>query len=241
MDKKNISYKRQNFCINKKEFCINKKIKRTKKIVFIGSSYIKMMPDNFFGSGLHRHLMKMFTEGVPFSKNILNELAILYKVDYSFLESRIYAFIVRDMSVLALCEMASKIDFEVEIYGYDWDYYEHIKPFYKGSLSYGKELRDIYSSATYTLAPHAIYIIQNRVLEAIACGCTPIVYDCRDFDKPPFYEDSLEIFRSKQDLFEILTRKKQRKYKTKKIIKDCSYKQMVKNILKTVKKSLKNG
>lgn len=241
MDNKNIPYKRQNFCINKTEFFIDKNIKRRKKIVFVGSSYNKMMPDNFFGSGLHKHLMKMFTEGVQFSKNILNELAILYKVDYSFLESRIYPFIVRDMSVLALCEMASEIDFEVEIYGYDWDHYEHIKPFYKGPLAYGRELRDVYNSATYALASHATYVVQNRVLEAIGCGCTPIVYDCRKFDKPPFYEDALEIFLTKQDLFKILTRKKSRKYKTKEIIKSCSYKYMIKGICKTVRKNLKNG
>ena len=131
---------------------------------------------------------------------------------------------------LCSSELSKKI--KIEIYGWGWDKYPETKQYFKGELKHGKEIADVYSSAKFTLAPHSGYIIQQRVLEAIFCGCQPILYDCRSVDEAPYYEDTLIYYKSKNEMLNSFVQTKEQNFEEFK--KEFTYKNFVDKILKIV-------
>lgn len=236
---KNISFLRQSFCINSKEYKQNNSIKRKKKIVFIGSSYLKMLGNGEFDKKLLEHLITLFEQGVIFTYEVVNNILNQFNVDKMFLTSTLIPFIIRDRSVRWLCNTQTKYD--IEIYGWGWDVYDDVKPYFKGALDYGSDIADVYNSAEFVLAPHQHYILQQRVLEASACGCIPIVYDIRDLTDENIYPEALCYFKTFSDLEDILNSKTPIKKDSSKLLKDNSYKAFAKKIIKIVKKELKNA
>ena len=228
--KKNLPFSRQNFAINKKIYKKDKKIKRRKKIVFVGSSYLlnlqKDTPVELFNEVLY-----MFKNGLDFDESTIKQLARKYNQEFIYVIIRVINFIIRDYSVLELCKLDT--DYEIEIYGWGWDKYPEIKPYFKGALKYGKDIANVFNSATYSLSPHSCSLLQQRVLEAAACGCIPIVYDCRSIEKHPFFEDNLIFYKKLNTLNTIL--KNSPSKKLKKIINENSYKKLVNRIIKDVK------
>jgi len=227
LKKKNIPFNRQNFAINKKIYKTKDSIERKKKIVFVGSAYFtnvhKDTPKELFDE-----ILDMFIKGIDFSEPIITRLARKYNLDFIYVIIRVINFIIRDYSVLELCKINT--EYEIEIYGWGWDKYPETKPYYKGVLKYGEDIAKVFHSATYSLSPHSCSIVQQRVLEASACGCIPIVYDCRSIEPPPFYEDNLIYYKDLKTLTTIL--KESPIKKPKKIIKENSYKKLVKRFIK---------
>jgi glycosyltransferase involved in cell wall biosynthesis len=126
-------------------------------------------------------------------------------------------------------------EYSIEVYGKGWERYEEVVPFYKGVVKYGKDLADIYNSATYALAPHSIYMLQQRTLEASACGCIPILYDIRDFVEETHYDEALEYFKTEKDLATILSQEAKKK-EFSRLLEENSYKTFVKKMVALIQK-----
>lgn len=229
---KGIPYQRQNFAINDKIFKINNNIQREEKIVFIGSAYINSIDFSSVPNELIDKLVNNYENGEEFSSSYIEHISDEYNISKEILEGKVIPYIVRDFAVRWLCssELSKKI--KIEIYGWGWDKYPETKQYFNGELKYGQELVDVYSSAKYTLAPHSIYIIQQRVLEAIFCGCQPILYDCRSVDEAPYYEDTLIYYKSKNEMLNSFVQTKEQNFEEFK--KEFTYKNFVDKILKIV-------
>lgn len=229
LDKKGIPYERQSFGINTNIYKKYENIKREKKIVFIGSSYAKQIPDGHLE--LIDYLANAFHDGVVFTEEKIHNISAEFNIDKATLESRVIPFIVRDMSVIQLCRMRS--EYEIEIYGFGWDQYSDVAPYFKGPLQYGDDIAKVYNSATFAFAPHQQYVLQQRVLEASACGAIPIVYDCRDLADEP-YEEALVYFKTFNDLQNILLNKNVPQKDFTRLLEENSYKSFVGKILKVI-------
>jgi len=202
LERKGIPSQLQGFCVNTKVYKTNSAIKREKKIVFIGSSYLKNIPYTKEIKQAVSEIEKRFLSGESLGDDFAKEITYKYKLKADFVSARLIPYVVRDIGLLELLKV--KNDYILEIYGWGWEAYEEIKPYYKGALKYGKEIADVYSSATYAFAPHQQYTLQQRVFEASACGAIPIVYDCRDISKEEDYGTSMCYYKTTKDLEKIL-------------------------------------
>jgi hypothetical protein len=233
-ERKKIPYERQNFAINEKVFKVNNKIKRENKIVFIGSSYINIVKPYNLDQNMVEELKSQLEKGLSFSEDFLENILKKYDIDKDILVQKVIPYIVRDFSVIWLCQSELSKKFEIEVYGWGWENYPEVSGLFKGALNHGEDLVNVYSSAKYTLAPHSDYIIQQRVLEAVACGCQPILYDCREKDTAPYYEDVLIYYKSKDELLESFVECNDEKFES--FIKIFTYKNFVEKILNIVEK-----
>lgn len=231
-ERKKIPYQRQNFAINEKIFKPNESIVRENKIVFIGSSYSEIVESLNLEQDLINELKEHLEVGNKFDEIFINKILTKYTINEDTLIQKVIPYIVRDFSVIWLCQSELSKRYEIEVYGWGWEKYPEVNKFFKGSLGYGQELVDVYSSAKYALAPHADYIIQQRVLEAISCGCQPILYDCREKDNPPYYEDILIYYKSKEELFNSFEKINDKEFNS--FIKSFTYKAFVEKILNIV-------
>lgn len=234
LERKGMPYERQNFAINQDIFKVNNKIKRTDKIVFIGSSYSNIVKPYNLDKNMVKDLKVHFEKGLEFDEVFINEILQKYEINRDILVQKVIPYIVRDFSVIWLCQSELSKIFEIEVYGWGWENYPEINKFFKGALNHGEELVNIYSSAKYTLAPHSDYVIQQRVLEAISCGCQPILYDCRTKDNPPYYEDVLIYYKSKDELLDSFNVCNSEKFDS--FIEKFTYKNFVEKILNIVEK-----
>jgi len=232
LERKNIPFKRQGFCINEAIYKLDNSIKREKKIVFIGSSYLSFIPDdNEQVNQAVKYMITLFHKGVDFTNEKIAQIADTFKLDKNYLSTRIIPFIVRDISLIDLCQIKSK--YKIEIYGSGWEKYEILQPYYKGMLNYGEDIAKVYNSATFAFAPHQSYILQQRTLESTACGAIPIVYDCRKLSNESAYSEAVIYFKTFQDLEKILHKKPPKK-DFKRLLRENSYQGFVDKILKVV-------
>ncbi len=211
----------QDFCIDTSIYKKRPDIKKEKKIVFIGGSYKdNTMP--YENSLKVRNLEENITEKV--SQNIIKEILDIYRsngvfneelkkffarkfnVSIQYINNYIIPLVIRDYTLLELVE--SDIDYEIEVYGWGWDKYEELKPYYKGILEYGEEISKIYNSASYAIVTHPSYLIQQRTLECAASNCTPLVYDCTYIDNSvnKKHINSLVLFKNLEELKSILSK-----------------------------------
>ena len=232
--KKGVTPKRQGFCINKKDFKLHAEIERKKKIVFVGSSYAHIIPQDKDVADAIEYSTKAFGDGEYFGEEFVDEVSTRFFLNKDFVLTKLLPFIVRDISVLWLCGIES--EYEIEIYGHGWELYDSVKPFYKGPLAYGEEISKVYSGATYSFAPHQNYVLQQRVLEASACGCASIVYNPLEPNEPKIYEESLEYYKTKQDLLDILNATNAKEKSFDRLLSENSYEHFAQEILETIKK-----
>ena len=233
-ERKKIPYERQSFAINDNIFKVNDKIKREDKIVFIGSSYANIVKPYNLEPELIDELKEHLEIGLEFDDVYIEEILQKYKINKDILIQKVIPYIVRDFSVIWLCQSDLSKKYKIEVYGWGWETYSEILPYYKGELAYGQALVDVYSSAKYTLAPHSDYIIQQRVLESMSCGCQPILYDCRMKDRPPYYEEILIYYKSKAQLLESFNECHSDKFKE--LVEKFTYKTFVEKILNIVER-----
>ena len=190
-------------------------------------------------SELINYLSQAFQDGITFTPQKVAEIAKAFSITQTELTTSIIPYVVRDVSVIMLCNMET--EYSIEIYGKGWDIYESVKPYYKGKLSYGAEIAKIYSSATYAFSPHTEYILQQRVFEATACGAIPILYDCREFTDEESYEEALLYFKTPQDLQEILSAPEPPKRDFTQLLSENSYERFVEKILAIIETETKDG
>lgn len=236
LQNKGVEVQRQSFCSNENIYKLDNSINRERKIVFIGNSYLNMIPEgDAQADSVIKYITSLFDDGVEFTHEVIDEISNLFYMDQYYLNTVIIPFVIRDISLLNLCQIKS--DYEVEIYGSGWDRYEVLKPYYKGRLSYGQDIAKVYNSATFAFAPHQLYILQQRTLEASACGAIPIVYDCRNFSNEKTYEEAIVFFRTKKELETILLSSAPKKDFTQ-LLQENSYKSFVEKLLKIIQENI---
>jgi hypothetical protein len=193
----------QPICVDDSIFHLDYKIKRKNKIVFLGSSYdshvaefVKIYPQ------ILEKIKNDFTNGLPINLSVyLSFLFTAEKMQDSrfsaFVKHHLLNYVVREMCVEWICQQDI---IDVEVYGRGWAKNPVIAPFFKGELKHGNEIARIYQSAKYALVclPHDV--VTQRLNEALACGCQPVVYDCRYACEPPYYEEELLYFSTKKEL-----------------------------------------
>jgi len=233
LEKKNIPFSKQGFCINKNIFYEDSEIEREKKVIFIGSSYLGNIPQNDNTKELIESILVLYNKGSFFSDKIIKNLSKKFDTDLDLIKTRVIPYVIRDFSVLTLCEL--DIPYTVEIYGAGWDVYPQIKPFYHGVLEYGKTLNEVYNTATFVFAPHQNYILQQRTLEGAACGAIPILYDCRAYSDEKTYEEAICYFKTKDELEKILTDKNSLKKDLLNLVNENDYSNIVDRIINTIK------
>ena len=233
---KNIPYTRQGFCSNI-IYSIDNSIKREKKIVFIGSSYATRIDQNEQTARATNEIINWLSTGKPFYQSFIDKIVEEFKYNKEYLTIQLIPAILRDISVLWLCSIKS--NYKVEIYGEGWDKYEEVLPYYKGVLNYGDDISKVYKSATYTLAPHQSYMLQQRVFEATSSGAIPIVYDCREISDEESYDEAFCYFNTFQSLEDILKNDKVPKKDFSRLLEENSYNSFSKKILKIIDSELK--
>jgi hypothetical protein len=193
----------QPLCVDDSIFHIDSRVKRKNKIVFVGSSYESQVADF---ANTHPQIFEKikndFTSGLP--TNLPVYLSSLFTAEQmrsssfaTFVKYRLLNYVVRDICVEWICQQDI---IDVEIYGRGWAENPIVAPFFKGELKHGSEVAKIYQSAKYALVclPHEV--VTQRLNEALACGCQPVVYDCRYACGPPYYEEALLYFGTQKEL-----------------------------------------
>ncbi|MGD9715796.1 MAG: hypothetical protein AB7U26_01790 [Sulfuricurvum sp.] len=235
LEAKGIPFSRQSFCINQSLFHTDDTVHRERKIVFIGSSYAHFIDANVMNSGIVQEAVKLLDRGEAFIPKTIAKFAKKYALDTQYLHNTFIPFIVRDVTVLWLHNVHEQTGIPVEIYGQGWEQYESLRPYCKGPLPYDR-VADAYNRAEYTLVPHSLYVLQQRTLEAAACGCRPIVYDCRYNDTPPYYEEALEYFRTVGDIVRIIRQNQSKELN--RLVDENSYEHLARRIVQSVESAL---
>jgi len=227
--KKNVKSIYQPFSIDTSLYKNRKSILRENKIVFIGSSYkltydgitnhhkeelLEILKNEFFKNGI-----------VPIS--FREALERRYNIDTTSL-NHILNYITRDLALIHISNI--DLNYKFEVYGYGWNEYPQLEKYYKGTLSYGKELSKVYNGAKYSLCIGG-YVLQQRTLESAASGCIPLVLDSRKIAASKnelYFENSLLFFRKLDEIKDII--KKDKKVDLKYLVKRHTYKHLVKKI-----------
>ncbi|MBL1243435.1 MAG: hypothetical protein COA39_003405 [Sulfurimonas sp.] len=223
----------QGFCIDTSTYKPNKSIKKEKKIVFIGSSYMKNFQNiqadqkDFICDLIYQAYLK---DGIMPSKK-RRKIAKKFKIDEVSL-GHIFNYVERDLALLYIVQNMK--EYEIEVYGPGWDTYEVMHTIYKGSLSYGEEISRVYNSAMYSLVLGG-YVLQQRTLESAASGCIPIVVDSRINDTmvQECYEESLIFIKTADDLQNVLDEEPNRELEC--IVKYNSYDKFVQTMRGLIK------
>jgi hypothetical protein len=187
----------QPFCIDRTIFNEVGAGEREDTVVFVGSSYIRELSGKPEEVALLEELSARFTAGEPLTAEVVNEAADRHYIRREWADWHVLHFIARDLPVRWLCQQRKV---KVEVYGRDWERDPIVAPFFKGELPPGKAVADVYRRARWALVLHPDMINHQRLGEVGACGCIPVVHDCRFRADGPFWEDQVLYFRTPEDL-----------------------------------------
>ena len=196
---------REHFCIDPEIFHSNYSIARTNKVVFVGSSYTVAFASQCRSSGhqqqwqlIVQQLTKHLENGERITDEILQSLSTRYQVTHHDIYWFILPHAVREACIEWMCENSP---IPVEVYGRHWSDNTKVAPFYKGELPHGEAVAEVYNSAKYAVITHAFDVNSQRLAEAAACGCIPVVYDCRHLAEQPHWDDECLFFLNREQLY----------------------------------------
>ncbi|MCK9395109.1 MAG: glycosyltransferase [Methylobacter sp.] len=193
---------RQHFVIDGEVFYSEDNRQRQQKIIFVGTSYLTKID---FADDRQQQVIAQLVEilkrGGCFDQQTISNIAANSSFDYEYVFWTLLHYVVRDYSIKWLCQNAT---LPLDIYGRYWEQDPLVAPFFRGELPHGVEVADVYRSATYALVSHPFEINSQRLAEVAACGCIPVVYDCRDVAEPPHWDDYCLFFKTEDDLRNIL-------------------------------------
>ncbi|NOZ53772.1 MAG: hypothetical protein GXP08_11660 [Gammaproteobacteria bacterium] len=196
---------RQLFCTDTSIFKCQANIKRENKVIFVGSSYISHVTHKARNMKKNAEIIQelnlLMEQGIAINETTINHLANHVDMDFDHIFWNLYHIVVRNKTVEWLCQY-SKIP--VEIYGDEWEFNPVVQPFYKGSLQHGEDLVKAYNAAKYALVAHPFEVNSQRLNEVTACGCIPLVFDCRHSAEQPHWDNHLLYFKTRDDLYKIL-------------------------------------
>jgi len=193
---------RQHFVIDEDIFYSDDNRQRQQKIVFVGTSYLTQVDfDNNQQQQVIEELVEILNRGGRFDEQTVTRIAERSSLTYEFVFWKLLFYVIRDYPVRWLCQHST---LPVEIYGRYWDQNPLVAPFFLGELQHGDKVADVYRSATYAIVSHAFEINSQRLAEVAACGCIPLVYDCRDVAEKPHWDDYCLFFKTEDDLKNII-------------------------------------
>ncbi|MDH5731351.1 MAG: glycosyltransferase [Gammaproteobacteria bacterium] len=197
----------QPFCVDQTIFNYNSSNERSEKVVFVGSSnsvQLNRFPPAIVDEIINRIEPAIDQSGVL---DLETQLITEFKSRINIAEqefSFIISYLIRNISVRWLCQCDS---IEVEIYGRHWQDNPIVSPFFKRELQHGSELASIYNSAKYAFVPtQPMDINTQRLAEAAACGCIPILTDRRKHSAKPHWDDHCLFFNKKAELSQCFTK-----------------------------------
>ena len=224
---------RQGFCVDTDVFYRMPDIQRSEKIIFIGSSYRNRLSDCPGEKQVLSELIDLFNKGEAITKTYVDELAERVNMPVLSIWHHYLNYVVRDMSVRWICQQ-NIVD--VEVYGRGWEHDEVVRQYYKGELEHGEAVAKKYNEAKYCLISLPQEVNSQRLSEAAACGCIPVIYDSRHTAEPPFWEDQCMYFRTRDELYQNLTKVPQCAPDI--IAETFSYDAFAKCIIETIEKRL---
>lgn len=224
---------RQTSCVQEDVFRSIIPMEERKKVVFVGSSYINEFEKSHAHLEATEMFLKLFNKGEEITDDYIDYVGKKTKLDRDRVLLYILSYVHRDIVVEWLCELAPKLDLEVEIYGLSWENNKIVAPFYKGRL-YGADVAKVYNEAKFGLSNSYRAINSQRLAEIAACGCIPIVQDNRYQSEKPHWDDEVLFFKLKKDLLYCLTQSPLPKGDPMRIANECSYTGLAKRILKWV-------
>ncbi len=192
---------RQGIGVNTDCYRVRPDIKRERKVVFVGSSYINMFNANPGCSGdddILKVLDELLAVGLPITMDIAEDLGKTYNITPHYIFEKYASYLVRERVIEWLCQ---RKDIKVEIYGRFWDLNPIVKPFFKGEIPYGEAVAKVYNEAMYGISAVPINITIQRVIEMASCGSIPVLYDCRHIAEKPHWDNECLFFRSKEELY----------------------------------------
>lgn len=220
---------RQPFCIDTDEFTITDNKPRENKIIFIGSSYLRHLQDHERHKEALNALSEHFEAGDAITGDVINQIADDNNMSRDYVFWHLFHYVIRDYSVRWLCQNSP---IPVEVYGPDWEYDPIVKPYHKGKLRHGADVVEAYNSALYALVVHPFELNSQRLAEASACGCIPVVYDCRHSSDQPHWDNDILYYKTRDDLVTILSQ--QQGKPAPHIAEHYSYDRFAKHILETI-------
>lgn len=176
-------------------------IKRERKVVFVGSSYLntyQSLPACRGDNDILKVIDELLKGGRPITREIAEHFGNKYGISSSLIFEKHAAYLVRERVIEWLCRYK---DIKVEIYGRYWDQNPIVKPFFKGELPFGEPVARVYNEAMYAVSPLPANITVQRLVEMGACGCIPVVYDCRHIAEKPHWDNECIFFRSRDELY----------------------------------------
>jgi len=193
---------RQHFVIDEDVFYSDDNRQRQQKIIFVGTSYLSnvAVADDQQQQAIAQ-LVEILNRGGCFDQQTVTRIAERSSLTYEFVFWKLLHYVIRDYSIQWLCQHST---LPVEIYGRYWDQEPLVAPFFRGELVHGVEVADAYRSATYAIVSHPFEINSQRLAEVAACGCIPVVYDCRDVAEKPHWDDYCLFFKTEDDLKNII-------------------------------------
>lgn len=195
---------RQGFCIDSAVFHPPVQARRRNRIVFVGSAYAPKVTDGPKVMALGHALRKRVEQGEVFSRSEIETMADAAGVDREQAFWVLYHFLTRDLIVHWLCKHLPGLGIEVEIYGRYWANDPVVAPYYRGEIEHGEALAELYRSSRYALVCHPFEINSQRLAEVSACGCIPVVYDCRRVATRPHWDEQCLFFNTEQELCALL-------------------------------------
>lgn len=193
---------RQHFVIDEEIFYSDDNQQRQQKIIFVGTSYwskVDFADDQ--QQQVIAQLLEILNRGGCFDQQTITSIAERSSLTYDFVFWKLLHYVIRDYSIKWLCQNSA---LPVEIYGRYWDQDSLVAPFFLGELQHGVEVADVYRSATYAIVSHPFEINSQRLAEVAACGCIPVIYDCRDVAEKPYWDDYCLFFKTEDDLKNII-------------------------------------
>ncbi len=191
----------QPFCIDRRRFCLDEKTVRKNKVVFVGNAAHLGLTHTAAERACLSELIHRLEAGEATSNQELISIGARYGFSANQTIHYISYFVMRDHIVRWICQTPG---IDVEIYGQFWEQDPVVAPFHRGVLPHGEAVADVYRSAKYALVLHPFSINSQRLGEVGACGCIPVIYDCRFQADLPHWEDLALYFRTRQGLAECL-------------------------------------
>ncbi len=220
---------RQLFVVDQDIFNTFQVGEREDKVVFIGSSYsLRIDENNTEQQRVINCLLDVLNDSGTFSQKIINEIVDNSTLNYDLIFWTLFSYVIREYSVDWLCQNQT---LPVQIYGRHWDKKLNVKKCFKGELEHGVDVAKVYKTAKYALVSHPFEINSQRLAEVAACGCIPIVYDCRDIAEKPFWDDHCLFFKTQEDLNKILETRALPKKPPETIAEYFTYQQAVDNFI----------
>ncbi len=222
------------------EFYIDDKVRKEKKIVFVGSRYQKSRYSQYINKDMDQELISLLENGELLTSKKINKIFKKNNINLDDEETyynEIQQGYIRNICVEWLCNNHHK----VEVYGYDWEKSkkEYIIEKFKGKVK-KSDLNKVYNSAKYVLSASGQVINTQRLGEIVHAGSIPVIYDSRGItNEAETWDDECLYFKTKKELDYILDNNIEPKsYRSEKMLKHFTYDGFMNTIFEQIKQKV---